>query len=151
LRAFQRDVTWHLHASKSSDSRHLMAGSQIGTLIPNPFFGHNLCFKYSNGSCEPILDIYVSKNFQWYKEIFNAMSFGPYKCPLKIWESIETPIPKVRVHLGVWKFIPSHSTTLSGTWNVTHDLQSWPAPFQSLTLVASPRLGLRHKGVFVHF
>jgi len=35
----------------------LMGGSQIGTLTPNPSFGHNLCFKYSNGSCKPILDI----------------------------------------------------------------------------------------------
>jgi hypothetical protein len=35
----------------------LMVGSQIGSLTPDPFFGHNLCFMYPNGSCKPILDI----------------------------------------------------------------------------------------------
>jgi hypothetical protein len=37
--------------------------AQIGSLIPGLSFGHNLCFKYPNGSCEPILNIYVSINF----------------------------------------------------------------------------------------
>jgi len=41
------------------DSWLLMVESQINILNPNPSFGHNLCFKYSNGSCEPILNIYV--------------------------------------------------------------------------------------------
>jgi hypothetical protein len=36
-------------------------------LIPDLSFGHNLCFKCPNGSCEPILDIYVPRDFQWYK------------------------------------------------------------------------------------
>jgi len=35
-----------------------MGRNQIAILIPDPSFGHNLCFKYSNESCEPILDIY---------------------------------------------------------------------------------------------
>jgi hypothetical protein len=44
------------------------------------------------------------------------MIFDPYNRPLKIRESIEAPIPKVevRVHLGEWRFIPSHSLTLLG-------------------------------------
>jgi len=29
------------------------------------------------------------------------MGFDPYNRSLKIWESIETPIPKVGIHLGV--------------------------------------------------
>jgi hypothetical protein len=33
--------------------------------------------KYSNGSYEPILDIYVLIMFQWYKELFNPMDFDP--------------------------------------------------------------------------
>jgi hypothetical protein len=53
------------------DSKHLMVESQIGSLIPDLSFGHNLCFKYVNGSCEPILNIYVTRSFQWYREIFN--------------------------------------------------------------------------------
>jgi hypothetical protein len=40
-----------------SDSWLLVVGSQIGNLTPIPSFGHNLCFKYPNGSCEFILDI----------------------------------------------------------------------------------------------
>jgi hypothetical protein len=57
------------------DSQLLMVENQIDTLTPNLSFGHNLCFKYSNGSNEPILDIYASIIFQWYKEIFNVMNF----------------------------------------------------------------------------
>jgi hypothetical protein len=39
------------------DSRILVVKSQIDNLTPDFSFGHNLCFKYPNGSCEPILDI----------------------------------------------------------------------------------------------
>ncbi len=35
----------------------LVVGSQIDNLIPDLSFGHNLCFKCPNGSCETILDI----------------------------------------------------------------------------------------------
>jgi hypothetical protein len=35
----------------------LLVGSQINILIPDPFFGHNLCYKYSNGSYKFILEI----------------------------------------------------------------------------------------------
>jgi hypothetical protein len=47
------------------------------------------------------------------------------------------------VHLGVCGFIPSHSPTLIGTWNVTPRLHSWPATLQALALVTCPKLGLR--------
>jgi hypothetical protein len=72
------------------------------------------------------------------------MRFDPCNCSLKIWDSIETPIPKVGAHLGVWRFIPSHSPTLQGAWNVMLRLHSWPAPSQALALLVSPRLGLWH-------
>jgi hypothetical protein len=49
------------------DSQLLMVRSQIANLTPDLSFGHNLCFRCPNGSCEPILDIYVSIDFQWYK------------------------------------------------------------------------------------
>jgi hypothetical protein len=122
-----------------------MVGNQIVNLTPCPSFGHNLCFKCPNGSCEPILDIYVPRAFQWYKEIFHSMGFDPYNHSLKIWESIGTPIPKMRAHLGVWGFIPSHFPTFMGAWDVTPRLPSWPAPLQALALVANLRLGLWHK------
>jgi hypothetical protein len=50
------------------------------------------------------------------------MSFDPSNCPLKIQKSIGILILKVRVHLGMWGFISSHSPTLLGTWNVTPKL-----------------------------
>jgi len=96
---------------KHGDSWLLMVGNQIDTLIPDPSFSHNLCCKYSNGSCQPILDIYVLKAFQWYKEVFNLMSFDPWNYFMKIQNSIRTLTPKVGVHMGVYGFIPSHFIT----------------------------------------
>jgi hypothetical protein len=126
-----------------------MVENQIDNLILGLSFGHNLCFKYPNGSCEPIIDIYVLRNFQWYKEFSNLINFDTCNCPLKIWESIWTPISKMGVHFGVWEFIPSHSLTFPGAWNVTLGLHFWLAPLQALALVASPRLGLWHYNYFV--
>jgi hypothetical protein len=83
-----------------------MVGSQIANLTPGLSFDHNLCFKYPNGSYKPISDIYILRNFQWYKEPFNPMSFDPCNRLLKNHESIETSTPKVGTHLGVWEFIP---------------------------------------------
>jgi hypothetical protein len=45
------------------DSFLLMVEKQIANLTPNPSFGHNLCFRYPNGSCEPILNIYIPRDF----------------------------------------------------------------------------------------
>jgi hypothetical protein len=56
----------------------------LDILTPNLSFGHNLWCKYSNGSYKPILDIYVLRTFQWYKEALNPMSFGPSNRSLKI-------------------------------------------------------------------
>jgi hypothetical protein len=84
------------------------------------------------------------RNFQWYKGIHNPMGFDPCNHFLKIQESIGTPIFKVGAHLGIWRFILSHSPTLPGAWNVTSSLHTWPTPSQALTLVVSPRLGLWH-------
>ncbi len=90
-----------------------MVRSQISTLTPDPSFGHNLCFNYSNGSCKSILNIYISRAFQWYKEIFNPMNFDPWNCSMKIRNSIGTPIPKMGVHFGVCELIPSNSLAFS--------------------------------------
>jgi hypothetical protein len=51
-----------------------------------------------------ILNIYVSKKFQWYKELFNPMSFDPWNIFLKIRDS-QSGIP----FGSVWV----HSLTLS--------------------------------------
>jgi len=93
------------------DSQLLVVGSQIDS---RPFFCPNLCFRCPNGLCEPNLDIYVPRSFQWYKKLFNTLGFDPYNCSLKIWESTGTPTPKVEVPLGLWGFIPSHFPSLPG-------------------------------------
>jgi len=99
------------HATYTQGNRNnswfLVVGSQIVNLTPDLSFGHNLCLKCPNGPCVPILDIYIPRNFQWYKELFNPMSFNHYNFLLKIRESIGTPTLKMGTHLGVWGFIPS--------------------------------------------
>jgi len=97
-----------------------MVKSQIYTSILDFFGGHNLCYKYSNGLCEPILNTYISRNFQYYKKNFNPMNFDPWKFFLKIRKSVGTPIPKMGVHLGVCGFIPSHFLAL---WECKCDYQ----------------------------
>jgi hypothetical protein len=77
-----------------------------------------------------------------YKEIFNLMSFNPWNRPLKIWESIRTPTFKVKAHLRLCGFIPSHSPTLPWAWTVTPRLHSWISPLQVVALIANPRLRL---------
>jgi hypothetical protein len=119
------------------NSQLWMVRNQFVNLIPGPSFGHKLCFKCPNWSCKPILNIYVPKYFQYYKEHLNQMGFDPWNYFLKIWDSIETLIPKVGSHLGVWVFIITLSHNLG--------LPFWLAPLQALAFVTSPRLGLWHK------
>ncbi len=45
------------------DSRLLVVGSQTASLTPGPSFDHNLCYKYSNGSCKVIFDIFTLRPF----------------------------------------------------------------------------------------
>jgi len=137
---------WHVIFSQVNrvDSRLFLVRSQIGNLTSGPSFGHNLCFRSSNEQFEPILNIYVSKAFQWYKERHKPLRFDPSNCSLKFWESTRTPSPKVRVALGVWGFTPSHFLTLPGVCDVTPGLPLGPHPCNPFALVASPKLRLWH-------
>jgi hypothetical protein len=91
------------------DSQLLVVGSQIGNLTPGLSFGRNLCYWCPNGKCEPILRIYASRDFRWYKEHFKARSFDPCNRVLNIQESFWDSKSHMGVNLGVWRFIPSHS------------------------------------------
>jgi len=119
-----------LHATckrgNRGDSWLLVVGSQSANLTPDLSFGHNLCFKCPNGSCEPILDIYISISFQWYKELLNPLSFVSCNCSLNLQESTGTPTPKVGVLLGVWRSIPSHFLTFLGACGMPPGLPFWP-------------------------
>jgi hypothetical protein len=126
------------------DSRLLVVRSQFGNLTPDPSFDHNMCFRCPNGSCEPILDTFQELS----NDVRNSSIwwvFDPYNRSLKIWESIETPTPKMGITRECGRTILplSHTLNLPGTWSVTPGLHSWPAPLQAFALVASPRLGLR--------
>jgi hypothetical protein len=62
------------------------------------------------------LDIYVLIVFQWYKKLLEPLGFVPYNRSLNIQESTKTPTPNMGVHLGMWRFFPSHSFALLGAW-----------------------------------
>ncbi len=126
----------------------LVVGSQIANLTSGLSFGHNLCFRCPNGLALPILNIYVPRAFHWYRELLKPLSFDPYNCPLKIWESIGTLTPKVELPWGVrvHSLTPSHTP---GSMLCDSQLPSWPATLQTLALVASPRLGLRQQGCYL--
>jgi hypothetical protein len=79
-------VTWTWR--NRGDPWLLMFRRQTVNLTPNLFLGHNLCFRCPNGSCKPISNIYVPRDFQWCKECFNSMNFDPWNCFLKIQKSI---------------------------------------------------------------
>ncbi len=123
------------------DSWLFLVRSQIGSLTPGPSFGHNLCFRCLNEQCEPILDIYVSRAFQWYEECHKSLNFDPSNCSLKFWESTGTPSPKVGVVLGVWMFTPSHFLTLPGVCDVTPRLPLGPQPCNVFALIPGLPLG----------
>jgi hypothetical protein len=99
-----------------------------------------LCFRCPNEQWEPILDIYASRSFHWYKERHNPLRFDPCNRSLKFWESTGTPSPKVGVALGVWGFTPSHFLTLLGVCDVTPGLPLALTPGHPLAL--TPRLSL---------
>jgi hypothetical protein len=130
------------------DSWLLVVGSQIVNLTLGLSFGHNLCYKCPNEQCEPILDIYTSIDFQWYKELFKAMSFDSYNCALKIWESFRdsnsqhgSSLVSVRVHSLTHE--PSHYLHSREHVMWFSGFFLGPQPHNPLALVTSPRLRLR--------
>ncbi len=116
-----------------------MVWSQIANLTPSLYFGHNLCFKCSNGSYDPILNIYVPRSFQWYKELFNSMGFDLYNHFMKIWESIRTSTPQSGNSLGN---VGVHPLTLSHT---PGSMKCDSLPSHVAYTFASPCLGCEPK------
>jgi hypothetical protein len=111
-----------------------MVGSQIGDLISGPSFGHNLCFRCPNGSCEPILDIYVPRAFQWYKKLFNPLGFDliiifqKFRNPLGVhWDSNcqnGSSFESVRVHSLTFFCTPKSMRYDSHASLLAHNLAS---------------------------
>jgi hypothetical protein len=91
------------------DFQLLVVDNQIANLTPGHSFDHNLCYRRPNGRCKPILDIYTWKLFN---DIKNASRQGVLTPAITLWRfgsPFETLTPNMGVHLGVWRFIPSHS------------------------------------------
>jgi hypothetical protein len=82
------------------DSWLSVVGSQTANLTTGLSFGHNLCCRCLNESCKPILDIYVSIAFQWYKEFLKARGFTLCNRSLKFRESTRT----LNLNMGVHSF-----------------------------------------------
>jgi len=101
-----------------------VVGSQIGIFTLDPSFGHNLCFKYSNGSLQAHFRHLSFKTFSM--ELFNPMSFDPWNTSLKIHDSIGIPTHTVRIHLGVCGFIPSHSQECECDYRVALSACTFP-------------------------
>ncbi len=116
------------------NSRLLVVGNQIVNLTPDLSFNHNLCFRCPNGWCNN------SPN-RWVLTL--AIAHWRFGSPFG------TPIFTMGVHLGVWRFIPSHSLHSLHSWEHVMWLLGLPLglqPCNLLALVVSPRLGLQHWG-----
>ncbi len=73
------------------DSSLLVVASWIASLILGLSFCYTLCCKCPNGSCKPILGIYILIAVQWYKKRSNARCFDAWNQTLKFQESRWTP------------------------------------------------------------
>jgi len=132
---------WHVVCSQVNrvDSRLFLVGSQIGNLTLDPFFGHNLCFRCPNEQCEPILDIYVPRAFQWYKERHKPLSFDPSKL---VSEVLGVPRDSISQSGSCLGSVRVHSLTLSYTpASMWCDARAsfWPEPLQPLCLGREPK------------
>ncbi len=120
------------------DSRLFVVGSQTGNSTPGLSFGHNLCFRCSNEPSEPILDMYVPRALQWYKERHRTLIFDPCNCSLKFWESTGTPSLKWELPWeceGSLPHTPSHFLTLPGVCDVTPGLPLNPQSCNAFALI----------------
>jgi hypothetical protein len=123
------------------DSRLLVVGSQTATLTPGPSFAHNLPFRCPNEQCEPILDIYVSRAFHWYKERNKPWSFDPSKRSLKFLESFGDSTLTNSQHGSSLGSVRVHSLTLSGVFALPGACDVTPGSTSRPTTSQPPCLG----------
>jgi hypothetical protein len=123
------------------DFRLLVVGSQTANLTLDLYFSHNLCFRCPNGSSKPILNIYVPKYFQWYKEP-QSNAFWPLQSVSKNSE----------VHLGFqspkWEFAWECEGSFSHTLLHSQEHEMW---FPGFPLNLHPCIGYEPKAKVATF
>jgi hypothetical protein len=108
LRAFQRCIILPSHTP----------GSGWLPTFSGLSFPHNLCYKFPNGPCELIFDIYTFIALQWYKEHPNARCFDPCNPTLKFQESRRTtksPFRECECHLHILPKVGLRQTDIVAT------------------------------------
>jgi hypothetical protein len=141
-RAFQWYVLRRLH-TKNLGWFSTFSVWESNYLTLDLSFDHNLRFRLPNGWYEVILHIYVLIVFQWYKEFFEPMSFGPCNCVLKIWESISDSNSRNGSSLGS---VRVHSLTLFALFALPRACDVTPGPPSWLATLQPPCLGHKPKG-----
>ncbi len=113
----------------------LVVWSQTTSLTPSPSFARNLHSICPNEQCEPILNIYVSRAFQW---SFNHWVLTP---EIAFWRFRSPPglqLPKLNSLGSVRVHFPSLSYT-PGSMRSDSRAPSWPTTLQPLCLGHEPK------------
>jgi hypothetical protein len=124
------------------DSRLLVVENQIVNLILDLSFGNNFCFQCPNGSCDPILDIYIPRFFNDLRNFSIQWVLTP---TITLWR-FGNPLG---FQLSRWEFIWECGGSFFHALLHSREHEMWllgsllVAPSQTLTLVASPRLRLQ--------
>jgi hypothetical protein len=127
---------WHATCTQGNrvESRLLVVGSQIANLTPDPSFDHNLCFRCPNGSCEHILDIYIPRAFQWYRNASIQWVLTPTNALWKFGSSHGLQLPK-------WEFPWECEGSFPHILLHSREYEMWLLGFLLALILASPCLG----------
>jgi len=105
------------------NSRLLVVGIKLPIWFPTLHLAITYVLNTQMGHASPFYTSMFHELFNDVKNFFNSMSFDPCNRPLKIRDSIGCllglQLPKCELTWELWGFIPSHSPTLLGAWNVT--------------------------------
>jgi hypothetical protein len=134
-RVFQRYVARYLH---TKESRQFLTFNGLESNWPSPSFGHNLCFRYPNGSCELTLNIYIPKDFQWYKKFFNPWILTPTIAFWRFGSPLGLQLPK-------WEFTWECEGSFPHTLLHSHEYEMWFLGSLLARTFASPYFGREPK------
>jgi hypothetical protein len=131
-------MAFHLHIRKSRRFLTFNGQESNWQFDSWPFLGHNLCFKNPNGSCKPILNIYIQGAFQWYNELIQPMDFDP---TIALWR-FRNPL---RLQLPKWEFTWECGGSFPHTLLHSQEHEMWLPGSLLAYIFASPCLGREPK------